>query len=325
MLFTCARGRERLAAKEIRDMLSHHIEAYRGESKGRGHDFGGAEGGEGGRLTEGGSSPPESSLSLEDELAVLRRAARGRAIDGGGGTGNGRGCGVDVVDPGISGLLCAFFRCADRADSRATAPAPAPPSKNDSKRKPATIVNYVASRMVETCCDHRGGGGGGGGMREPLTPQSRFVHRMTPLMSTCYLDMDEIKIACCSVIEEIERVSSSSSSSPSSSSSSSSSGNGGGGKRTFGIVMKRRMSNSTPTREDIITAIASKMDDEHFAVDLTSPEYTIFVDIFKNVVGIGYARNYKKFKKFNLLELTGGEDRGEEGEHGEGDEATTDD
>ena len=63
------------------------------------------------------------------------------------------------------------------------------------------------------------------------------------------------------------------------------------------------MSNKTPKREEIISLVAKLFDGDKFSVNLGNPDFTVVVEILKNLVGIGFVRGYKEKKKLNLIEL----------------------
>jgi len=68
-------------------------------------------------------------------------------------------------------------------------------------------------------------------------------------------------------------------------------------KRSFGIIFKKRMTDAPLDRDEVIKAIAEKVDEDVFKVDLKDPDFTIVVEVFKNTAGIGLVRNYKALKK----------------------------
>ncbi|XP_009871978.1 PREDICTED: THUMP domain-containing protein 1, partial [Apaloderma vittatum] len=75
-------------------------------------------------------------------------------------------------------------------------------------------------------------------------------------------------------------------------------------KGTFQIVYKAR-NNSHASREEVIKELAgivSSLNPEN-KVDLNNPQYTIVVEIIKNVCGLSVVRDYVLFRKYNLQEV----------------------
>ncbi|XP_061088062.1 THUMP domain-containing protein 1 [Conger conger] len=73
---------------------------------------------------------------------------------------------------------------------------------------------------------------------------------------------------------------------------------------TFQIVFKARNS-SHNKRDEVIKALAElvgKMNPEN-KVDLTNPEYTIIIEVIKNVCCVSVVRDYMLFRKFNVQEV----------------------
>lgn len=127
---------------------------------------------------------------------------------------------------------------------------------------------------------------------ENLAPTPRYVLRAIPLLVSCYFELEEIKRCAPIVVEEMERLSSlDPPAAPK--------------KATFGIQFKRRLSNDAPDRSSIISAVADLVPPS-FSVDLSDPDYTILVEVFKNMVGIGVVKDYAGKRKLNLVELNVG-------------------
>uniref|UniRef100_A0A8D0GLE4 THUMP domain-containing protein 1 n=2 Tax=Sphenodon punctatus TaxID=8508 RepID=A0A8D0GLE4_SPHPU len=75
-------------------------------------------------------------------------------------------------------------------------------------------------------------------------------------------------------------------------------------KGTFQIVYKAR-NNSHMSREEVIKELAGivgKLNSEN-KVDLNNPEYTIVVEIIKNVCCLSVVKDYVLFRKYNLQEV----------------------
>ncbi|KAG2455829.1 THUM1 protein, partial [Polypterus senegalus] len=73
---------------------------------------------------------------------------------------------------------------------------------------------------------------------------------------------------------------------------------------TFQIVFKARNNNHVKRDEVIKTlaALVSNMNPKN-KVDLTNPEYSIVIEIIKNVCCVSVVRDYMLFRKFNLQEI----------------------
>mmetsp|Transcript_21039 Transcript_21039/g.43891 ORF Transcript_21039/g.43891 Transcript_21039/m.43891 type:complete len:291 (+) Transcript_21039:84-956(+) len=215
-----------------------------------------------------------ATLSLDEELAMLRKKP---AVSS--------NFGLDSFDTGISGLVCVCFRSSEKTErpskqvkttsSTSAVPSSPPPSQ------PFTIVNTVVGALVESCLSPTS-----------TAPRSRFIQRVVPLMVTCYFDVENIRVASSSLVASIEEILMKEKIS----------------KATFGIQFKRRLSNDTPKKEEIISLIAGQFDEKKFAVNLGDPDFTVVVEVLKNFVGIGFVRGYKAKKKLNLLELVAGDD-----------------
>ncbi|GMI22910.1 hypothetical protein TeGR_g14052, partial [Tetraparma gracilis] len=277
LLCSCPTGQERKARAELKDLV---VAALEDEGSGSDSDDGGDD--------------------LEAELSKLRK--RGRR---GGGA-----AGVDAVETGISGLVAVFFRRAERvvvAASNAvnlskeeakteeeeeeekepsappekkkkvevstTTPAPAPAPAPAPPHHPPTVPNSVASHIISSVTSASG-------------RSSRFLLRLIPLQSTCYVDLGELVAAAGPVIERMVASAATSKVQP-----------------TFEILVKKRMCDSAALeRSLIITAIASLVP-EPFKVDLKAPRFTILIECFKNTAGVGLVEGYREQKKMNLQEL----------------------
>ncbi|XP_010001609.1 PREDICTED: THUMP domain-containing protein 1 [Chaetura pelagica] len=75
-------------------------------------------------------------------------------------------------------------------------------------------------------------------------------------------------------------------------------------KGTFQIVYKAR-NNSHMSREEVIKELAEIVDilNPENKVDLNNPQYTIVVEIIKNICCLSVVRDYVLFRKYNLQEV----------------------
>ena len=300
-------------------MLAYHLDIV----------LGGAKTGDDGADDEDDSSESESDadvalpgkkpLSLDDEIAQLRNEGK---KDRGGRGKSARG--IDVVDTGVTGLLIAFFTGCERANfslretkaggNKAAVAADTADGADDAdevgdaankKAKtafaekkpaaaakaanlfPATVVNSVVSSIIASLSSSSDD--------DTSSPRSRFVHRLLPLSSTCYPSIGELRLAAQPVVSEMLRLASRSH--PPSAASA------GRPKPTFSVQFKSRVCDSCPSRDDVISCVAGLVPDEEFKVDLEDPDFTILVEVCKNLAAVGLCEQYTRRRKYNLLEI----------------------
>ena len=233
---------------------------------------------------EGEDSAP---LTLDEELELLRKKKP---------SSGGSKFGIDVFDSDVTGLIVVSFRSSERTErpqkqaktdvtktdvtSSSSIPPSHTPTPSPSPSQPRAVVNTVVDALVAASLS-----------LTSTAPESRYILRVIPLMVSCYFDLEEIRVASASVLSAIEDILEAENLP----------------KASFGIQVKRRLSNKLPKKEELISLIAGQFDTKSFEVDLDDPDFTIFVEVIKNVVGIGYVRGYKSKKRMNLLELTTGD------------------
>ncbi|GMH95713.1 hypothetical protein TrST_g6427 [Triparma strigata] len=321
ILFTCERGLEKSATIEFKEFLSFHLGALlkkEGLNDGLNDGLNVHEATTTSNTTTTTSNTTSTStsntnkLSLDDELAQLR-ASKGATSEVN--KKKVRAYGTDIFQTGISGISLAVFRNAERTarqtvrtvtatntasttdtttdTTTATDSSSNPPTKKlktDDGPIPSatttttppsqqrTIVNSVIYSIFSSLTTPS--------PSSPLEPRPKFVLRAVPLMVTCFLNIDEIKKSAEDVVKELVKLSEALPLKT---------------PKTFAIQEKRRHSNKTPDRNTIISSLASIVPPS-LSVDLTSPTFTIVIEIFRNMVGIGLVKDYKGLKKLNLLE-----------------------
>ena len=269
ILASVPRGVERRAARELKEMVLYHLREVEGDE-------------------EGEDSAP---LTLDEELELLRKKKP---------SSGGSKFGIDVFDSDVTGLIVVSFRSSERTErpqkqaktdvtktdvtktdvtSSSSITPSHTPTPSPSPSQPRAVVNTVVDALVAASLS-----------LTSSAPESRYILRVIPLMVSCYFDLEEIRVASASVLSAIEDVLEAENLP----------------KASFGIQVKRRLSNKLPKKEELISLIAGQFDTKSFEVDLDDPDFTIFVEVIKNVVGIGYVRGYKSKKRMNLLELTTG-------------------
>ena len=292
ILITCERGNEGKARRDAKQIILHHlIKLTKTEEEPVAAS------------SESSSSPAPAAtpapLSLDEEIALLKKEEK--KPDQSSKCGHG---GVDIHDTGMTGVLLAVFTKAERLrfkdgvrledgededetdsaedDNKLTTEGGSLGNANEinsddvngdeapksSKRRqegpsqPRHIVTDVVSSILMSLLN---------GTEEG--PRSRFVHRLVPLIATCYPSQAEITETGRIVIKEMERLASERE------------GVEAGKRFTFAIQLKKRMCDVSPEKEEIIKIIGGLVDDRKCGVDLTDPEYTIVIDIFKNLAG----------------------------------------
>ncbi|KAJ9056099.1 THUMP domain-containing protein 1 [Entomophthora muscae] len=66
----------------------------------------------------------------------------------------------------------------------------------------------------------------------------------------------------------------------------------------FAIAFNSRLC-SQIKKEEVISRVASLVKEPH-TVDLTKPDVTIVIEIFKNICGISLVRDFHELKKYNI-------------------------
>uniref|UniRef100_A0A8C6Z2A6 THUMP domain-containing protein 1 n=1 Tax=Nothoprocta perdicaria TaxID=30464 RepID=A0A8C6Z2A6_NOTPE len=113
--------------------------------------------------------------------------------------------------------------------------------------------------------------------------KTRVILRMLPISGTCKAFMEDMKKYTETFFEPWFKVPN---------------------KGTFQIVYKAR-NNSHMSREEVIKELAGivgSLNPEN-KVDLNNPQYTIVVEIIKNVCCLSVVRDYVLFRKYNLQEV----------------------
>jgi tRNA acetyltransferase TAN1 len=128
-------------------------------------------------------------------------------------------------------------------------------------------------------------------LKSPNYTSSRYISRMIPIQTTCYATIEDVCIAVKSLLEAIVARHTSNRSKTSA---------------TFAIQEKRRFCNHMK-REPLITKVGEVVGTvtkgNEWTVNLTKPDYTIWIDICKTVAGISIIHDMHLFpKNFNLVE-----------------------
>ena len=148
-------------------------------------------------------------------------------------------------------------------------------------------------------------------------PSSRFTTRMIPIQATCFAGLEEIQYAVESLVSSI--ILSITNSEAASSSTDGEHPKKKKGTTTFAIQTKRRICGHLK-REQIIEAVGQQVAKSapDWTVNLSEPDYTVIVEICKNLAGIsvvpssstataegtiGTSRTPPFIKNFNLAEL----------------------
>ncbi|XP_043945434.1 THUMP domain-containing protein 1 [Protopterus annectens] len=113
--------------------------------------------------------------------------------------------------------------------------------------------------------------------------KSRVILRMLPVAGTCKAFIDDMKKFAKCFLEPWFKAPN---------------------KGTFQIVYKAR-NNNHMKREDVIKSLAEVIGslNHENKVDLNNPEYTVIVEIIKNVCCMSVVRDYVLFRKYNLQEV----------------------
>ena len=143
-----------------------------------------------------------------------------------------------------------------------------------------------------------------------FVPKSRHVLRLVPADDVCFAGLDEIKKAAKSLIEthfpDLEKIPEGEEREKA--------------KKTFAVSFASR-ANSSVKRADAIAAVADLVPKGH-AVDLTSPDLTIAVEVIKGTCCLSVLREYYGLLKYNWRML-GLSDEERAAERSRGQTATT--
>ncbi|OCB91693.1 hypothetical protein A7U60_g1045 [Sanghuangporus baumii] len=131
---------------------------------------------------------------------------------------------------------------------------------------PVALVSTHVKRVEETGVTH-----------------TRSTLRLTPVTNSCDANLSEITSLCKRIAVPVFE-------------------KGESGFYRYKIEIRMR-NHSTLSREEIIRAIAQCIPERH-KVDLQNPELFILVEIFKATCGMSVVRDYYKYKKFNVVELS---------------------
>ena len=145
-----------------------------------------------------------------------------------------------------------------------------------------------------------------------FVPKSRHVLRLVPADDVCFAGLDEIKKAAKSLIEthfpDLEKIPEGEEREKA--------------KKTFAVSFASR-ANSSVKRADAIAAVADLVPKGH-AVDLTSPDLTIAVEVIKGTCCLSVLREYYGLLKYNWRML-GLSDEGRAAERSRGQTTTAND
>jgi len=119
------------------------------------------------------------------------------------------------------------------------------------------------------------------------TQKSRFLLRMLPIQTVCKATLEEMKIALARIYPADLK----------------------SGFNSFQIAYKARY-NNTLSRMEVLRELADLVMKENSfnSVNLTDPKFTIIVEVLKGHCCMGVVTNYKRYKKFNLIEVASGFD-----------------
>jgi tRNA(Ser,Leu) C12 N-acetylase TAN1 len=135
-------------------------------------------------------------------------------------------------------------------------------------------------------------------------PGSRFVTRIIPMQRTCFVSVEEMKSSVRSILESLLG-------SLPSKNDATSSKDGQENPPTFAIQSKRRNCGHM-TRLEIISAVADQVGEttrelpgQEWKVDLGKPDYTVWVEVCKNLCGMSIvpSKYLATAPNFNIAEL----------------------
>ena len=132
-----------------------------------------------------------------------------------------------------------------------------------------------------------------------LAPSSRYITRIIPIQATCFANINEIKQTAKDLIDhwlpsnqnKHDNIIDSSVLNDSNDS-----------RITFAINSKRRNC-SNVTRDQIISTVASLVDDTKYKVSLKNPKFTILIEICRTLCGISIVKDFDQYDNFNLFEI----------------------
>ncbi|OZJ06724.1 hypothetical protein BZG36_00433 [Bifiguratus adelaidae] len=143
--------------------------------------------------------------------------------------------------------------------------------KTQSPIEPVPFVTHIIKDLVEK--------------RQRRT---RIAHRLVPITQICAANFIEIERVCGEMCDEVfgKR---------------GEDGTRRSDSKTFAIQPRIRQSNKID-RDELIKQVAKIVGMPH-KVDLNNPEYSIIVEVWRNVCGMAIVRDYQKLQRFNLQTL----------------------
>jgi len=137
---------------------------------------------------------------------------------------------------------------------------------------PSALVHTILSDVFET-----------------KQQKTKFLIRMLPIDATCNIHIADIRSTSASVLSKYFTP---------------------GVVQTYQVAYKCRY-NDKLSRDEVIECVAEVASEVNplSKVDLTNPDLVIIVEIIRHIVCLGVARDFNKFKKYNLIEA-GGEIKG---------------
>ncbi|KAI0224966.1 hypothetical protein L0F63_005534 [Massospora cicadina] len=113
---------------------------------------------------------------------------------------------------------------------------------------------------------------------------TRYISRLLPLSDTCYANMKDIEHLATKLLEPDFRTPDPTTNKIT--------------PKTFAVACNSRLC-SQVGKDEIIGLVVSLVGATH-KVDLTKPELTVVVEIFKNICGISVVRDFHELKKYNI-------------------------
>ncbi|OLY81525.1 THUMP domain-containing protein 1 [Smittium mucronatum] len=121
---------------------------------------------------------------------------------------------------------------------------------------------------------------------ETKKKDTRFTNRLIPFHDVCSVSSGDIDNAIKSAGKEYLK-----------------DGSQAAGQKFMGVVKIRN--NNTVNKESIINSIGDIFTKNH-TVDLNDPDFTIIVEVFRNVCIVSVLTDYIKLRKFNIFGLFSG-------------------
>jgi len=120
--------------------------------------------------------------------------------------------------------------------------------------------------------------------------KSRYLLRILPIEATCHTNMEELRTTAKTILSKYFT---------------------SGLFQSFQVVYKCRY-NDKVNRDEVIRCVAEVANEinQLSVVDLTNPQLVIIVEVIKGVVCIGVAKDFNKFRKYNLIEASGEKEGG---------------